>query len=111
MNEVLSRARTSTFTLRMRLSCMKAKTRSSTPLAAQRLNRWYTLFHLPYSLGRVRHLYPFSAMLNRARMKVRLSISTFPRWTGRRGLMISYCSSVSCMTGSLTYFPNSVNTP
>lgn len=79
MTEVLSSARTSTLMEIICSFCNAANTRSSTPDFAQRLAFLYTLFQLPYSEGKDRHLHPFSATYNNARINVRLSVFTFPR--------------------------------
>ena len=93
--DVLSSARTSIVTAIICSFCSAVNTRSNTPAFAHRLAFLYTLFQLPYSVGRALHLHPFSATYKSARINMRFSVLTVPRCIGRYPLILSNCSVVS----------------
>ena len=78
-----------------------SKTRSKTPLLAQRFIRAETVGHLP----------PCSATYRMAFSTWRLERRTLPRWTGKQWAMRWYCASVIPFRQSSAHCPRSVNTP
>ena len=70
LQEVLSKANTSTLIAIIFSCCNALKIRCITPFSHHLLNLWYMLFHLPYFSGSALHLHPFSAIYKIALINV-----------------------------------------
>ena len=111
LQEVLSKASTSTLIAIIFSCCSALKIRCITPFSHHLLNLWQMLFHLPYFSGSALHLHPFSAIYKIALIVDKCVIVDFYIPTLNRKILFDSCVLRFCdiHVFIISYFDLSVN--